>query len=412
MNPNPAPPGAVPRRWGRGTAAVALAAAIAVAACSTSEGTSGTDGAGDTGGAGADGAAEGSSAEERSAWRYPGDEWERVAPETAGFDLAGLDRLAEDAAAARSHCLVVTRDGAVVDERYGDGVTADTPREAFSATKSVTSTLVGIAQDQGALALDDPAADHIPAWQGTEAEAVSVEHLLSNVSGRHWDPATDYGAMAIQAHDKTAFAIDLAQDEPPGTTWAYNNAAVQTLSAVLEGATGQRADDYAESVLFEPLGMRSSSLASDPAGNPLTFMGLQTTCLDLARFGYLMLRDGAWDGSQVVSEDVVEQATGRPSTELNAAYGFLWWLNHRGPVASPLLATTGAGDNAIADGQLVPAAPGDTFWALGFRNQILAVIPSEGIVAVRLGPAPPEGVTFTHAELTLGVLDALVEVRG
>src|SRR5690606_13953386 len=112
----------------------------------------------------------------------------------------------------------------------------------------------------------------------------------SNVSGRHWDPATDYVAMAIEADDKTAFAAGLGQDEPPGRTWAYNNAAVQTLSAVLESATGQRADDYAAAVLFEPIGMRNSRMISDAAGNPLTFMGLETTCLDLARFGYLMLR--------------------------------------------------------------------------------------------------------------------------
>ncbi len=405
-SPSPVSPGAVPRRWGRGAVSVGLAAAaVVVAACST------TGDSGDASGA-RDAAADGSSAGEESAWRYPRDEWEHVDAATAGFDPAGLDRLADDAAAAGSHCLVVTRDGAVVDERYGDGVTADTPREAFSVTKSVTSTLVGIAQDEGALSLDEPAADHIDAWRGTDAEQVTVEHLLSNVSGRHWDPATDYGAMAIQAHDKTAFAVDLAQDEPPGRTWAYNNSAVQTLSAVLEGATGQRADDYAESALFEPLGMRHSHLASDAAGNPLTFMGLQTTCLDLARFGYLMLRHGAWDGRQVVSEDYVEQATGRPSTELNAGYGLLWWLNHEGPVASPLIATTAAGGNEIQEGPLVPEAPDDTFWALGFRNQILTVIPSEGIVAVRLGPAPPAGVTFTQAELTRGVLGALVEVRG
>ena len=341
---------------------------------------------------------------------YPGDSWATVDPATAGFDPAALGRLDEAAAAAGSTCLVVTRDGAVVDERYWQGATADSPREAFSVTKSVTSTLVGIAQDEGRLELDDPAADYLPEWRGTASEAVTVENLVRNDSGRHWDLATDYRDMAIGASDKTAFALALGQDAPPGDVWAYNNSAIQTLSAVLEAATGEDPVDYARTQLFEPLGMADSTLTTDAAGNALTFMGLRTTCLDLARFGYLMLRDGVWDGEQVVSSDYVEQATGRSSTELNAAYGLLWWLNREGIIATPTLATTGIDDGSGARrGQLVPDAPDDAFWALGFRNQIVAVIPSEGIVAVRMGAAPPPGAPFTQAELTMGVLDAVVE---
>lgn len=341
---------------------------------------------------------------------YPDDEWAVVDPASAGFDPAALARLDDHAAAAGSTCLVVTRDGAVVDERYWDGTTADSPREAFSVTKSVTSTLVGIAQDAGHLSLHDPAADHLPEWRGTESEAVTVENLVSNDSGRHWDFATDYRDMAIGARDKTAFALALGQDAPPGEVWAYNNSAIQTLSAVLDAATGQDAVDYARTHLFEPLGMSDTALGTDAAGNALTFMGLRTTCLDLARFGYLMLHEGAWDGEQIVSSDYVEQATGRSSTDLNAAYGLLWWLNREGTIAGPTLATTGAEDaSGTRQGQLVPEVPADVFWALGFRNQIVAVIPSEGIVAVRMGAAPPADAPFTQAELTTGVLDALVD---
>ena len=106
--------------------------------------------------------------------------------------------------------------------------------------------------------------------------------------------------------------------------------------------------------------------------------------------------------------DFVEAATGRSSTQLNAAYGLLWWLNQPGPVVSPLIATTGRGDPEAGTGPLVPGAPEDAFWALGFRNQIVAVVPSEGIVAVRLGAEPPADAPFTQSELTMGVLDALV----
>jgi CubicO group peptidase (beta-lactamase class C family) len=384
------------RRWG--LAAVMLAGAAV--ACSP-------DGRSGTGPGSADST---DPATDEDDVTYPGVEWATVDPATAGFDPAALGRLDEAAAAAGSTCLVVTRDGAVVDERYWQGSTADTPREAFSVTKSVTSTLVGIAEDADRLELDDPAADYLLEWRGTTSEAVTVENLVRNDSGRHWDLATDYRDMAIGASDKTAFALALGQDAPPGDVWAYNNSAIQTLSAVLETATGEDPVDYARTHLFEPLGMADSTLTTDAAGNALTFMGLRTTCLDLARFGYLMLRDGVWDGEQVVSSGYVEQATGRSSTELNAAYGLLWWLNREGTIATPALATTGIDDGSGARrGQLVPGAPDDAFWALGFRNQIVAVIPSEGIVAVRMGAAPPPGAPFTQAELTVGVLDAVVD---
>ncbi len=84
-------------------------------------------------------------------------------------------------------------------------------------------------------------------------------------------------------------------------------------------------------------------MSTDAAGNTLTFMGLQTTCLDLARFGYLMLQGGTWDGEQVVSADFVEQATAVSSTELNAGYGYLFWLNHRGRIGSPVARHLGRG---------------------------------------------------------------------
>lgn len=390
-----------PRRARRWAPVVATALAVLATACTSSDD--------DPGAAAADDATGPATAAPSHEWRYPAQEWDRVAAADAGFDQTELDQVAAQAEAAGSSCLVVTRDGVLVDERYWGGADAETPREAFSVTKSVTSTLVGIAQDRGALDVDDSASGHIPEWQGTTAEAVTVEDLLSNDSGRHWDAATDYRDMAIGAQDKTAFAIGLAQDVAPGEVWAYNNAAIQTLSAVLEGATGQAPADFADDVLFEPIGMAHSHLGTDAAGNTLTFMGLQTTCLDLARFGYLMLRDGAWDDEQVVSSDFVEAATGTPSTPLNAAYGYLWWLNHEGPISSPLAATTGAGDGTTREGRLAPGVPADAFWALGFHNQIVAVVPSEGVVAVRMGPQPPAGVTFTQTELTTGVLDALVE---
>jgi len=331
--------------------------------------------------------------------------WAPIAPADAGFDPAALDALLADAEAAGSACVVVVRDGRVVVDEAWPAPTE--PREVFSITKSLTSVLVGIAAEQGHLAFDDPVSRYVPEWQGTPSEAVTIEHLLAGVSGRHWDLATDYGQMALREPDKTDFAISLDQTDPPGTVWAYNNAAVQVLSRVLEAATGVDASTFAAQELFAPLGMERSELTRDPAGNPLTFMGLRSTCSDVARLGQLLLEGGRWGAERLLPDAYLEAAT-QPATELNAAYGWLWWVNGEGPIAGPTLATTGRPEaGPQPQGPLVSAAPSDAFWALGLHDQVLAVLPSEGIVAVRLGSAPPPEAPFGVAQLTEGVLDAV-----
>src|SRR5690606_22418798 len=103
-----------------------------------------------------------------------------------GLDAEVLEEIAADAEAAGSNCLVVTRHGRIVDERYWNGTDPATTQEVFSATKSITSTLVGIAQDRGLLSIQDPASVYIPQWADGPSKGVTVENLLSNDSGREW----------------------------------------------------------------------------------------------------------------------------------------------------------------------------------------------------------------------------------
>jgi CubicO group peptidase (beta-lactamase class C family) len=316
----------------------------------------------------------------------PDAEWDRVDPAVAGFDPAALDAIAADAAAAGSNCLAVVRHGRLVAEWTWSGTDPTTSQEVFSVTKAVASTLVGIAQGDGRLDVDDPAATWIPAWAGTPAAAVTVADLLGNDSGRHWDATTDYLGL-LGATDRDAFAAGLAQDAAPGATWAYNNAAIQNLDAVVRGATGQETRRFADQRLFGPKGMAHTEMTVDGAGGTNMYFGVRSTCEDLARFGLLFLRDGAWAGRQVVPAAWVAAATGRPSQDLNAAYGYLWWLNREGPVLSDALrVTTAQQAAALAPSQLVPGAPDDMYWAIGLGGQIVQVDPGSDTVVVRLGP--------------------------
>jgi CubicO group peptidase (beta-lactamase class C family) len=238
---------------------------------------------------------------------------------------------------------------------------------------------------------------------------VTIKDLLSNDSGRHYDFATDYTSMAVEARDKTAASVALGQDAPPGTIWAYNNSAIQTLSRVLEVATGMSPSDYAEQKLFAPIGMEHSTMRKDASGHTMTFMGLASTCLDMARFGYLILREGNWGGTQVVPQAWVKEAT-NTSQELNDAYGYLWWLNRSGHLVNPLQPTTGQEGTEQPDRQMVPGAPETMFWALGLGNQIIAIDPGTDTVVVRLGgPRAPVGAAaFTQADAAEVATQAIV----
>lgn len=345
-------------------------------------------------------------APEQPAEVVPTDDWERTDAEEAGFDpdrLAAMDDALQE---ADSSCFVVTRGGKVVHEAYFGDADELTMKAAFSVTKSFTSVLVGIAADEGLLALDDPAAEHVPQWQGTDAGEVTIRDLLANVSGREWDYETDYEEMAFAAEDKTGFAIDLEQTSAPGEVWHYNNAAIQVLSAVLESTVGESPADYAFRSLLAPLQMTRTLWGGDDSGRTTTFSGVTASCLDLARLGLLMMRDGRWGDQQVLSPEHVAASTGEASSDLNASYGLLWWVNDEGPLLGPLTARNDGSDPA-RNGRLAPRAPDDAFWAIGFGGQTVAVVPSEDLVAVRMGAMPADEDAVSPDTFTGDLLDAL-----
>lgn len=311
-------------------------------------------------------------------------EWPAAAPASLGLDGRALRRLAREARRARSSCYAVARDGSIAGE-WNWHLDADQPRQVFSITKSVTSALVGIAVGDGDLRLDDRVSRYVPSWRGTPAAKVTVRNLLAGDSGRFWSLQSDYTDL-LRAPDRTAYAIALPQQFAPGTTWSYNNAAIQVLEAVLSRATGTPVGELAEERLFAPLGMEDSSLGTSgtDAGAPV-FFGMQTTCRDLLRFGQLYLDEGRVDGEQLLPRSFVRASVGRSSTELNAAYGLLWWLNRPGLLRGPTDAINPSGEPLEpVRGQLAPEAPDDVFAALGLGGQVLLVDPGSGTLVVRL----------------------------
>ena len=241
--------------------------------------------------------------------------------------------------------VVVLQRGRLVYEFYRDGEAAQL-REVASVTKSVLSTLVGIAIGQGRIAsLDQPVLQLMPEWAGLNADAragaITMRHLLSMSAGFRLSGT----GLALSAREAWARPLRAA----PGQLFGYDNALVPVLSAILEKAAGQPLPDYARRELAAPLGIDHFEVRR----------GLRLRTLDMARLGQLFLQKGRWEqGRQIVPEDFVNAAT-RPQNAggapLGLPYGFMWWV--------------------------VPGAPArQTYMAAGFGGQFIWVHEPLGLV--------------------------------
>ena len=296
---------------------------------------------------------------------WPTVDWSTSTPQAEGIDGSGIRTAFQYGAAHGSNAMLVIRNGFIVAEWYAPGWAPDQQEDSFSMSKSVSSALYGAAIEEGIFpSVDTKASAYIAEWNDPEHVDVSLRNLLSMDSGLHWDFFTDYFFLG-SANDQSQFAIDLDMDDVPGGTWVYNNSACQVLSAVFSRHTGVQLDRYAKHRLFQVIGMHNATWMKDNVGNTLTYRSVFASAREFAKFGYLFLRGGKWDGQQVVPKQWVRNSA-RPSQTENPFYGYLWWLN------------TGSLD--------MPDVPADAFYAAGAGVKRIYVVPSQDLVVIRLGP--------------------------
>jgi CubicO group peptidase (beta-lactamase class C family) len=329
-------------------------------------------------------------------------DWETGRPEDAGFQITELEKLSADIRAARfpnTHAVLVERNGRLIYEQYfagsdevwGAGVenrtfVASSLHDLRSASKSVTSALVGIAlgRDFG-LAVARPVRSFFPNRQiRPELEAVTLHHLLTMTAGFDWnemtvpysDPNNDEGRMYSQK-DPVGFVLSRPLSHAPGTRWNYCSGLTMVLAGVVQQIARTPFDTFAREALFIPLGITDyewlGSADTDPR-MPSAASGLRLRARDLARFGSVYLHRGQWRGRQIVPAEWVERSMqrqvsvgdlkansgtttftyGMGSEDANWGYGYQWWVGHIGGV--------------------------DFAAAVGLGNQRVFVVPSEGLV--------------------------------
>ena len=290
--------------------------------------------------------------------------WQRAEPAEVGLDAARLQAAVVRAQAIpRFRSLLVARRGRLVLERYFADGAAETLFDVRSVTKSVVSTLAGIALREGALGLDDSIAGYLDGYELDAADAaVTPRHLLTMTSGYRWEElgVLEYN-LWVTSSNRVQYLLDRPQVAAPGAQFNYNSAAVHVLGVVLQRATRTPLNDYARPRLFAALGAEASWEILDP-GTVNGGAGIRLRARDLLTFGQLFLQRGFSGERSVVPAGWVDEAT-RPhfswrnnvGPQRLVSYGELWWT-----------------------GDAAPAA----FFAWGYGGQFVYVVPSLELVVV------------------------------
>lgn len=272
---------------------------------------------------------------------WPSEGWQTSTPEEQGMDsqlLADMLVYIKEHD-INIHSVLVIRNGYIVTEAYLAPYDETTLHELRSCTKSFTSALMGIAIEQGMIeGVDQLMLDYFPERTienlDEAKQGITLDNLLTMSAGFDWpggilEPIIN--EMSLRP-DWLQFVLDRPVVDEPGTKFVYNSGGSNVLAAIVEGATGMKAFDYAEQYLFEPLGITEYRWAQDPRGHTLGGFGLRLTPRDMAKFGYLYLNNGLWDGEQIIPAEWVADSTIKriDANPLSDSYGYQWWVDNKG----------------------------------------------------------------------------------
>ncbi len=286
-----------------------------------------------------------------------------------------LEKLAaelESEAFVKISSVVIERGGSVAFERYFNGFGPDSSMDTRSATKTVTSALVGIAIHKELLeSVETPVLsyflDKTPvANPDPRKDQITVEDLLTMSSLLECDDSNEFSRgneeRMYLIEDWVKFALDLpvrgfpSFATPPdsskyGRSFSYCTAGVVTLGALLERATGMPVPTFAQQYLFDPLGIEGAIWQFLPTGTAMCGGGLRLTSMGLLKLGRLYLNGGRWNGQEVIPASWIAESL-RPHADVDdeTDYGYLWWIRRFGEAPKQFGACLmqGNGGNKVA----------------------------------------------------------------
>jgi len=274
---------------------------------------------------------------------FPKENWRVSIPSQQGLNELKINYFIKELRQGKLQrpisALTIVKNGyLVVNETFGsyNGKQAHTLQ---SVTKSVTSTLVGVAIQNGLIrSLDDKVLSYFPEYQqidnlNADKESMNLRHALTMRTGQAWTGEQHLGPLNRFPGDRMKYVLDYEMETQPGKKWYYNSGIAMLLGGLLQNATKMNTKDFAQEYLFEPLGITGAKWNGDHHGIPHTGGGLYMKPTDMARIGYLYLRNGKWRGQQILPDWWVEQATNRHVSHTQnisgvskISYGYMWWL--------------------------------------------------------------------------------------
>jgi len=292
------------------------------------------------------------------------------------------------------HSIVIIKDDKLVFEEYFPGhdflyngqnfhgtyidFDRNTRHNTHSATKSFTSALAGIAIDKGFIqGVDDKIFDYFLDYSellDEQKEKITVEHLLTMSSGfewNEWDVSISQSEHDIVRMNSSLDPVYYVLSKPvvtePGNSFYYNGGTVDLLGQLVQRASSMNVKSFSRAYLFNPLGITNYNWQTlYPSGITCCHGDIYITPRDMAKFGYLFLKKGMWNGTRIISEEWVNNSFRNhitPPVNWAYGYGYLWWLRR-----------------FYAGGRIY-----NSFNAEGWGGQQIIIIPDENIVVVFTG---------------------------
>lgn len=282
----------------------------------------------------------------------------------------GATDLKDFLAKSKTTSLIILHRDSVIFEWYSAKKEQNCPRILFSVSKSLTSMLAAVAQEEGLLHFDQKVADFIPEFGMDERRNITLRQLMNMTSGLDWKDSESMarlGRLYYNRNQKRFVINNSKQKYEAGTRYVYSSLSTQILGVCLEKAIGMNVAEYMQEKIWQPLELEHDAymtLDSKAQNNSLTFCGFAVTARDLTRIGYMLLNDGTYKGQQILPKWFVEDVKQR-NEDLSGyvyTYGFQRF---------------GYEDKHYTSNQ--------RFVAIGYKGQYLFVSPEHEMVIVRHG---------------------------
>ncbi|NAS10696.1 serine hydrolase domain-containing protein [Poritiphilus flavus] len=311
---------------------------------------------------------------------YPDEKWRVSAPEAQGINSKKINDFISLLRAGRiqkpiTSFAIVKNGYLVVDETFGN-YNGNTPHTLQSVTKSITATLVGVAIEQGFIqSTEQKIISFFPEYSSianmdNHKRDLDLEDALTMRTGQAWTGESHLDALNRYPGDRMKYVLDYKMETSPGKKWYYNSGIAILLGGLLQNASGMYTQEFAQKYLFDPMQISSANWRWSHRGIPHTGGGLFLKPKDMAKIGYLYLRNGNWKGKQLLPEWWVKKATTRHVTYTEdiagisqLSYGYMWWLMSLDKKARNQVST-------------------EIFMAYGHWGQFIFIIPRYDMVVV------------------------------